>query len=333
MKHLVKRRHDFEHDKGQNTAGHDDDDDGIDHGTLDLLLERLGSLHEVGQTLQNDFQRTARFARLDHVDVKAAEHFGMPGQGLRKGGTAFDIVADVHQGVLQPTGLHLHFEDFQAAKNRQPGVLKDGQLAGERDQHLCATGSDRQLLFSFSWSDRLGRFTALLRYFRNEISHLADGGLCFFLRWRFNDVADLLTRGVHRLKTKSWHGFPYPCSNGSSIIAGRSATTLVTSLSINFYRTTRSGFKIRSRRSCVRQNADFFNLRPHSGECSYILKALLGFENGFANNLLQRSSSLVNSRQTCVAQGDHSEFASSLTQVVRRHILHNQLSQLVVHHH
>ena len=60
----------------------DDDDDRVDHRAFDLALERFGSFLELGQALQNDFQRTARLAGLDHVDVQAVEGLGALGHRL-----------------------------------------------------------------------------------------------------------------------------------------------------------------------------------------------------------------------------------------------------------
>ncbi len=76
LEDLFERGHDLDHDERQDAHGHRDDDDRVDHRALDLAFERLGPLLELGQALQNDFQRTARLAGLDHVDVQAVEGLG-----------------------------------------------------------------------------------------------------------------------------------------------------------------------------------------------------------------------------------------------------------------
>ncbi len=117
--------------KARMPHGEEHDGDRVDQGALDLALQGLGPLLELGQAAEDDFQGTARLAGLDHVDVEAVEGLGRFGHGLGEGGPALDLVADVDQGVFQGPGLGLLFEDFQAAQDRQAGVLKDGELPGE----------------------------------------------------------------------------------------------------------------------------------------------------------------------------------------------------------
>jgi hypothetical protein len=51
----------------------------------------LRALLEFGQALQNDFERTARFTRLDHVDVEVVEGLGLLGHRLGERASRFDI--------------------------------------------------------------------------------------------------------------------------------------------------------------------------------------------------------------------------------------------------
>ena len=76
-------------------------------------------------------EHTACLARADHVDVELVEGLGVLGEGLGERGAAFDVFRDVDELVLEHAGLLLFFEDLQAADDRQAGVLKGGELAGE----------------------------------------------------------------------------------------------------------------------------------------------------------------------------------------------------------
>ena len=118
--------------------GDDDDDDRVDHRADDLALEALGLLLEVGQALEDDFQRTAGLAGLDHVHVEPVERLGVLGHRLGEGGAGLDVLDDVDQRVLEHARLHLAFEDAQGPQDRQAGVLEGRELAGEGAQHLAA---------------------------------------------------------------------------------------------------------------------------------------------------------------------------------------------------
>ena len=122
--------------------GHQDDHDRIDQRAFDLAFERQRTFLELGQALENGFQGTARLAGLDHVDVQAVEGLGAFGHGLREGGAGFDVVAGVHQAVFQPARLLLVLEDFEAAQDRQAGILQDGKLPGEGGQLLGLDAAD-----------------------------------------------------------------------------------------------------------------------------------------------------------------------------------------------
>ena len=145
LEDLLERRDDLDHDEGQDADGDHDDDDRVDHRPFDLSLERLGALLELGQAAEDDFQRTARLAGLDHVDVQAVEGLGGLGHGLAERGPAFDLVADVHQAVLELARLRLLFENSQAAEDRQAGVLQDREIAGEDDADLRADAAQGEL--------------------------------------------------------------------------------------------------------------------------------------------------------------------------------------------
>ena len=115
---LLELRDDEDHDEGQDADGDHDDHDRVDHGADDLAFQALGLFLEVGQALQDDFQSAAGLAGLDHVDVEAVEALGMLAERLGQGGARLDVVDHVDEGVLEHAGLHLVFEDLQAAQAR-----------------------------------------------------------------------------------------------------------------------------------------------------------------------------------------------------------------------
>ena len=131
---LLERGHDLDHDERQDADGHRDDDDRVDHRAFDFALERFGPFLEVGQALQNELQRTARLAGLDHVHVQPVEALGALGHAFGERGAGFDFVAGVFERVLEPARLGLAGENPQAAQNRQAGVLQNRKLPRERGQ-------------------------------------------------------------------------------------------------------------------------------------------------------------------------------------------------------
>ncbi len=89
------------HQNAHDGRGHDHDGAGIEHGGDDLAFDLLRFFHEFGQTLEDDFQHAADFARLDHVDKEAVENLGMLGQSLGKGAAAFDGNGQIAQNALE----------------------------------------------------------------------------------------------------------------------------------------------------------------------------------------------------------------------------------------
>ncbi len=144
---LLKRRYDLDHDEGQNTDGHRNHDDRIDHRPFDFPLEVFGLFHEVGQTLQDDFQGTTRLTGLDHVDVQPIKRLGGLAHRFGQRRAAFDLLAGVHQRVLQPARFGLLFQNPQASQNRQTGVLQNGQLPREHRQIATADAADGKAPF------------------------------------------------------------------------------------------------------------------------------------------------------------------------------------------
>ena len=133
-------------DEADDHAGDQDDHDRVDHGALDLPLEGLGLFLEVGQALKDDFEGTAGLARLDHVAVQPVERLGVLGERLGQRLAALDVLDHVPQRVLEHARLALALEDLQAAQDRQAGVLKRRELAGEGAKMLGRDLADRERL-------------------------------------------------------------------------------------------------------------------------------------------------------------------------------------------
>ncbi len=214
LEDLLERRHDLDHDEGQDADGDHDDDDRIDHRPFDLPLERLGAFLELGEPAENDFERAARLAGLDHVHIEAVEGLGRFGHGLAERGPAFDLVADVHQAVLELARLRLLLEDSQAAQDRQAGVLEDREVTGEDNADLRANAAQGELPLLLGAGGLLLRGLAGLldRDLGDEVAHLANGRLGFGFAGRIDDVLDFLPGRVHRLVLIDWHGRFVRCS-------------------------------------------------------------------------------------------------------------------------
>ena len=203
---LLKRGHDLDHDEREDADGHRDHDDRIDHGAFDLALERLRSLHELGQAAENDFQRTAGLAGLDHVHVQAVEGLGAFRHGLAERRAAFDLVADVHQAVFEAARLTLPLQNSQAAQDRQAGVLQDGELPREGGLGLEFTppiANERVFLPVFVASSFFRAF--FTRDLGDEVAHLPDRRLGFGFAGGVDHVLDLLPGRVHRFELISRH--------------------------------------------------------------------------------------------------------------------------------
>src|SRR5581483_10110077 len=95
----------------------------------------------------------------------------------------------------------LAFENSQAAENRQAGVLQDRQLAREDREMLRADATDSDGFAFAAALLFLGLLAGLLHGdLRDEVAHLLDRELSFFLAGRVNDILDVLAAGVHSLE-------------------------------------------------------------------------------------------------------------------------------------
>ena len=125
VEHFLKRRHDEEHNPCQNPDCDDHNRDGIDHRSLDFSLERFRPFEELGQALQNGFQRTARLARFHHVHVQTAKHLRALGHRFGQGRTRLNLIAYVHQRVLELARLRVVLQNFEGTQNRKTRVLQN----------------------------------------------------------------------------------------------------------------------------------------------------------------------------------------------------------------
>ena len=98
--------------------------------------------------------------------------------------------------VLEAARLALVFQNSQAAQDRQAGVLQNRKLPRERGQHLAADAADgERLAFCAALGLFGGGLAALLDGdLGDEVAHLADRRLGFFLAGRLDHVLDLLAR-------------------------------------------------------------------------------------------------------------------------------------------
>ena len=206
LEDLREPRHDPHHDEDQDAHGETDDDDGVDQGALDFAFQGLGPFLELGETFEDDFQRTAGLAGLDHVDVEAVEGLGRLGHRLGERGPALDLVADVDQAVFQGPAGGLLLENLQASQDRQAGVLENRELAGEGGQHLRPDAAEgKGLSLSAAFLQGAGLSALLDGELRDEVPHLLDRRLRFLLIGGLDDVLDLLAGLVHGLKVITWH--------------------------------------------------------------------------------------------------------------------------------
>src|ERR1035437_614955 len=88
--HFLELGNDIYHQNAKDGNGDEEHGDGVKHGRDDLALDLLGLLHEFRQAVKHDFEDTAQFSRLDHVDEEPVENFGMLGQALGEGAATLD---------------------------------------------------------------------------------------------------------------------------------------------------------------------------------------------------------------------------------------------------
>src|SRR5437867_4012229 len=77
FKNQLKPRYHKRHENGQNREGNNENRTGVKHGRFDLAPQFLRLLQKVGEARQSGLQRASNFPRLDHVDKKGIESFGL----------------------------------------------------------------------------------------------------------------------------------------------------------------------------------------------------------------------------------------------------------------
>ena len=87
------------------------------------------------ETLQDDFENTAEFACLDHVDEEAIENIGLLRQGFGKCAASFNRKRQFAKNNFESAIAFLFFENAQSAQKRKTGVHQRGKLA-------CESGED-----------------------------------------------------------------------------------------------------------------------------------------------------------------------------------------------
>ena len=104
--------------------------------------------------------------------------------------------------VLEAARLGLAFQNPQAAQNRQAGVLQDRELPGEGGEIACElTPPNDEAALLLAAGLLRGLLAALLDGdLGDEVAHLADRRLGFFLGRRFDHVLDLLRRSRPSLR-------------------------------------------------------------------------------------------------------------------------------------
>src|SRR5439155_16630368 len=97
----LELRNNEDHDHRDDADGDGDDHRGVDHGADDFLFEPGGFFHEVGETRQDEVEHAARFAGVDHVDVKLVERLGVFGHRVGEGPAAVDFLRDAADDRLE----------------------------------------------------------------------------------------------------------------------------------------------------------------------------------------------------------------------------------------
>ena len=93
--------------------GYGDRNDGyrVDHRTLDLALERFAPFEKLGQALQDRLEGTTGLTGLDHIDVQPTEYLRALRHRFRERRSGLDLVAHVHERILELATLDVVLED------------------------------------------------------------------------------------------------------------------------------------------------------------------------------------------------------------------------------
>ena len=189
--------------------GEDDDRDRVDQGALDLAFQRFGPFLELGQTLENDFQGTARLAGLDHVDVEPVEGLGRLWPWPRRAWTRLRSRRRRRSGRF--SGRRAAIAPARIFRLRRMGRPASCRIESWRVKVVSVLRFDAAEGEGLALFCRLSSGAAWLPALldgdlRDEVAHLPDRRLRLVLAGRLDDVLDLLAGGVHRLELIGRHG-------------------------------------------------------------------------------------------------------------------------------
>ena len=166
LEDLDELRHDLDHDEDQDADGHADDDDRVDQRAFDLALQDCDRSWNSARRRRITSRAPPASPALIMLTYSRSKALGcLPMASESVAPDSISSQTSIRLFFSRP-GLLLAFEDSQAAKNRQAGVLQDGKLPGEGGQRLGVDAADGEgsfflPLFFFS--------AAALRAFLTEI--------------------------------------------------------------------------------------------------------------------------------------------------------------------
>jgi hypothetical protein len=116
FKDLTKRWHHLDHQDDHDCRGDHQNRHRVKHCGDNLAFDLLSFLHELGQTLEYDFEHAAQFAGLDHVHVQAVENLRVLRETFGKSAATFDGQGQVADDSFQRGMLLLLFQHAQSAQ-------------------------------------------------------------------------------------------------------------------------------------------------------------------------------------------------------------------------
>ena len=108
-----------------------ENDDRINHRTLHLILDLIGLFGEFGESPENDFENTARFTGLYHVDVKVVEDFRISRKRFGERAASGNRFRNAIESFTHLLILDLTLKNVDTAHQGKTGVDERRELAGE----------------------------------------------------------------------------------------------------------------------------------------------------------------------------------------------------------
>ena len=168
--HRLEFGHDDQHQEDHDAYGDKQDDGGIHHGGDHLAFQLFLVFR---QTVQHDFQHTAQFPGLYHVDKQAVKNSGVLGQGFREGGAALNGISKSLNGYAQVGVCLLFGQHVQTLEQGKPRINQRSKLAGENHQSL---GLDFASQLAFLLLGSLGLFLGGRRLLNLALARFYDLG-------------------------------------------------------------------------------------------------------------------------------------------------------------